>query len=142
MKTLAFLTTALIPIGIHLTAQADPNSDAVRKPAAQPNPEIVLKLEKIVAIRQRQFKAYEDAAKLGRAPIDATSEINLIEARICLAREKSDKETVRNELHKLVAVQKHRLERLERLAVDRVPPDELDKARIELLNAEIQLLRQ
>lgn len=58
------------------------------------------------------------------------------------AREKYQPDVVLAELKHVVAAQRRRLERLEGLAMDRMPPDAADRARIAVLEAEIRLLME
>jgi hypothetical protein len=109
-------------------------------PTAAPDPRIVVLLQEIVAIRERQVQNHQLLRDAGRASVDSAPEVELIEARIRLALELRQTQTVRAELSQLVAAQEQRLKRVESVARDWRSAD-VDAARVDLLDARIRQMR-
>ena len=139
--TFVVLVTVALAFAAGLVAQQG-GGQGNQAPAGKPNPGIIAKLQEIVAIRERLFSSEENQIKAGRAPADGTAEIDLVEARLRLAREEQKPDAVMAELRNLVAAQERRFERVEALTRDRLPLGELEKIRVALLEAEIRLLRE
>ena len=140
--TLTLIAMATLVFSIVLVAQQQAASQA--KPAAAPeaNPTILAKLQEIVAIRERQFKTYELMLKTGRASPADSAEIDLVEARIRLARERHQSDAVVAELKNLVAAHERRFTKIQAYARDRGTSADIDRMKVDLLDAEIRLLRE
>ena len=74
--------------------------------------------------------------------MDDMAEIDLVEARLRLAREQRQQAAVAAELRNLVAAHQRRLKLVEAATRDRLPPGAVDPVRADLLEAEIRLLRE
>lgn len=135
MKLHALFLLSLIGVGC--SPQATPN-------AAAPDPEIVSKLEEIIALEERAVKEQQLLAELGtNDAIDQLhAEIALSEARIRLAEEQNDRATITRELEAIVSQTKSILDRAQALTEEgrRSDSDRKD-VRIALLEAEIRLRR-
>jgi hypothetical protein len=78
----------------------------------------------------------------GRVPADSTAEVDYVEARINLARERNQTSEVLAELKKLVAAQERRLKRIEGVRCEFITLADVERARVGLLEAEIRLLKE
>lgn len=128
----------LLPLlGVACSPQETPN-------AAVPDPEIVSKLEEIVALEESAVKEQQLLAELGTndAIDQLNAEIALSEARIRLAEEQNDRATITRELEAIVSQTKSILDRAQALTEEgRRSDSDLKDIRIALLEAEIRLRR-
>jgi hypothetical protein len=107
-----------------------------------PDPSIISKLSEIVNIREGLAKSYELMLGAGRAPAYDSTEIELAEARIELAREQGQSDGIINELKGLVATHERLMKRVEAVAAQGSgSAGDVDRARAALLEAEVRLLR-
>lgn len=103
--------------------------------------EIVAKLGEIVKLRERLVENYGRMLKAGRSPLDNTPEIELAEARLALANEEGNRAESLGQLKAIVAANKARVEHLKGPARDRVGANEMERAEVALLEAQVRLLR-
>jgi hypothetical protein len=122
-------------------AQQQRNVEPGQSAAGNPDPQIISRLTEIVNIRERAAKNHEQMRAAGRAPENSVAEIELAEARINLAKEKGQRQEIATELRNLVAIHEKRWKRIGALPTDRVAQDEIDRARVDLLAAQVRLLR-
>ncbi|MBM3832010.1 MAG: hypothetical protein FJ403_01800 [Verrucomicrobia bacterium] len=141
-KPLLFIALLTLAATFGLMTQRESTGQASRSAVPEANSAIIGKLEEIVGIRRRMFESEELNIKAGRAPLDSTAEIDLVEARLQLAREKNQRDAVIAELRELVSVHERRLNRNQAFGVDRAPAAALEKLRIGLLEAQVRLLRE
>lgn len=112
--------------------------------AAAPDPEIVSKLEEIVALEESAVKEQQLLAELGTndAIDQLNAEIALSQARIRLAQEQGDRASITRELETIVSQTKSILDRAQALTEEgRRSDSDLKDIRIALLEAEIRLRR-
>jgi hypothetical protein len=108
----------------------------------QADPAIVAKLQDVVALREKMAEMSETLATAGRVPADGSAEVSLAEARIELARERRQSDVVHSELLKIVEVRRNWVKHLEGRITTTTREIDLAEARVALLRAEIQLLRE
>ena len=122
-------------------AQQQRSVEPGQSAARNPDPQIISKLSEIVSIRERISRNYEQMRTAGRAPENSVAEIELAEARIDLAKEKGQRQEIAAELRNLVAIHEKRWKRISALPTDRVAPEEVERAKADLLAAQVRLLR-
>lgn len=138
MKTKLIIIALASAFTFVLVAQQQ-RSSPVRPP--EPDARIVSKLSEIVAIRERAARNYEQMLGAGRASGDGLAQVELAEARVDLAREHGRPEAIITELRGLVAAHARRTQWIAGLAKDRIPPGDIDRAQVALLEAQVRLLR-
>jgi hypothetical protein len=144
MKTKAYAiigALALVVVVSLVAAQQQTRNEGQQPDYGTGDTAIAAKLEQLVNIRQKIFKHYESLIEAGRAPEDASAAIELAEARIQLALERGRREEILKEIAGLVAVHEKRLSSVQSRAADRVAPDEVDRAKASLIEAEVRLLK-
>ena len=110
--------------------------------SATPDPVILEKLEQIVSVREAAWQNQQLREQAGLAEPDLALVTALVEARVALAEERGEPETIVAELQFLVATLKAHVERAEALVQEsRRTQEEVQAAQAELLEAEIRLLR-
>lgn len=109
--------------------------------ARPPDPDIVDKLRRIIQLQEQVVDMHGTLVQAGRARPDNAAEIALAEARIELAREQNNPEAIRAELARIVEARRGWVEYLEKLITDRYSQMDLHQARIDLIKAEVELLR-
>jgi hypothetical protein len=97
--------------------------------AADNRKEIVVKLGEIVKLRERLAENYGQMLKAGRAEPDFAPEIELAEARLALANEQGNRDDALKQLKAIVAANEARVERLKKVAWDRISPNEMERRR-------------
>ncbi len=103
---------------------------------------LVGKLREIVTLRQKLAEANERAVRSGRGETDGHYELALAEARLQLARELGQRKEQVAALEDALKVQRRRLEDAKRRAeVGAASPEDVDTIRVEVLEAEVKLLR-
>ena len=143
MKKTGLTVISLIALACALTLVAQQaGSPTKRIEATRSGSEIIAKLQEIVAIRERQFKNFEELLRAGRAGFDDSAEIDLAEARVRLAQERHQPDAVVAELRDLIAVHQRRLKRVQAVANDRERAGGIDTIKVGLLEAEIRLLKE
>jgi len=138
MKTKLTLIALASAFTFVLVAQQQRNP-LVRSP--EPDPQILSKLSEIVSIRERAAKNHHEMLQAGRASHNGLAEVELAEARIDLARERGRPEAIVAELKGLVAAHERRTKWMAGLATDRIAVADIDRAQVELLEAQVRLLR-
>lgn len=142
MKTKALATFGVIAVlTLMVVAQQQRSPQTRRSGPGGSDPAIIAKLSEIVAIRERVAKNYEMLLAAGRASADGLTEIELAEARISLAEEQGQPDSLIEQFKGLVAAHERRVKRLTGLLKDRGLPGDVDRARAALLEAEVRLLR-
>ena len=123
---------------------ADQKSTPGDKPSHRaPDPAIIAKLQEIVEVRQQLLKVHQLKLEVGKAEDDGAAEMALAEARIQLARERGQADLVIAELRKMVTTHERRLEVAKaRAGLGTVPPEEVDRVRVALLEAQVRLQRE
>jgi hypothetical protein len=122
-------------------AQQQRSVEPGQSPAGNPDPQIVSRLTEIVSIRERIVKIHEQMREVGRMTESSVAEIELAEARIDLAKEKGKRQEVAAGLRNLVAIHEKRWKKVSALVGDRVALDEVERAKADLLAAQVRLLR-
>ena len=108
-----------------------------------PDPVIIAKLQEIVEVRQQLLKVHQLRLELGKAEDDGAAEIALAAARIQLAREQGRADLVIAELRNMVTTHERCLEMAKvRAGEGLVPPEEADRVRVALLEAQVRLQRE
>ena len=110
-------------------------------PPGENQKEIVAKLGEIVKARERMLETYQRMLKVGRAEFGNAAEIELAEARLALANEIGNKDEAINHLKEIVAAHEATIARFKGVARDHVGPNDLERAEISLLEAQVRLLR-
>ena len=103
--------------------------------------EIVAKLGEIVKLRERLAENHERMLKVGRAEVDHSPQVDLAEARLALANEEGNRPEAISQLKAIVAANEARVARLKGPARDRVGANEMERAEVALLEAQVRLLR-
>ena len=98
-------------------------------------------LKEMVEIRQRILEGERLQLKAGMVTDIRKSEIALAKAKLRLARALKDSEGVVSMLRRIVEIQRHHLKRLENRTGDRVSQMEIDRVRIDLLQAMLRLAK-
>jgi len=107
-----------------------------------PDPTMIAELQEIVELRQELLKTHRVMVENGRAENDGADEIALAEARMQLARERGQPDSVMAELRNIVTTQERRLEVAKTKAeVGADSPEKVARARIALLEAQVRLRR-
>lgn len=140
-KTAMVIISVAAATVVGLIAQ-QAKGQASRSPAVEAHSTVISKLQEIVAIRERLFESEQVQLQQGRSPLESSAEIDLVEARIQLARERNQRDAVLAELRSLVAAHERRFKRVEPLARDRMPQAALDQIKVGVLEAEVRLLRE
>ena len=138
MKTKLMIAALAASFTFILTAQQQRTGPG----SIEPDARIVSMLSEIVSIRERLAKSHEEMLRAGRVAADGQAEVELAEARIDLARERGQRGALIAELQGLVAAHERRMKRMSGLSKDRLPGDELERARAALLQAQVRLLRE
>ena len=141
MKTKLIIIALASAFTFVLAAQQQRSLQVHQPGSVGPDPTIISKLSEIVGIRERLAKSYELMLGAGRASADGLAEIELAEARIDLARERGQAESVITELKGLVAAHERRAKRIADFARDRGTGADADRAQAALLEAQVRLLR-
>lgn len=142
MKTKALAAFGVIAVLTLVVVAQQQRSPQTRRPgSAGSDPAIIAKLSEVVAIRERLAKSFEIQLAAGRASADGLAEIELAEARISLAEEQGQPDSLIEQFKGLVAAHERRVKNLAILAKDRTPLAEVDRARAALLEAQVRLLR-
>lgn len=116
--------------------------------ASGPDQKIIGKLAEIVKVRKRIVEHYQALYGAGQASLDVvgewrSAEVELIEARIDLAREQGGHDAVVNELKALVTACEQLVERAQKLHdAARGNSVEVERAQVALLKAQVRLLRE
>ncbi len=123
---------------------ADQKSNPADKTSHRaPDPAIIAKLQEIVEVRQQLLKVHQIKFEHGRAEDDGAAEIALAEARIQLARERKEPDQVIAQMRDIVTTHEKLLKIAQAKArVGAAPPEEVDRLRIALLEAQLRLQRE
>ncbi|MEM1442550.1 MAG: hypothetical protein AAGF67_09420 [Verrucomicrobiota bacterium] len=111
---------------------------------AEPNPEIVSRLEQILEIRKQELQEELLKDRLGRSDHEdmASFQIAVAEAKMMLNLELEEFDEAVNRLKEIVEIHRTLIDRLEALSEsDMVTQASIASHRIALLEAEIKLLR-
>lgn len=143
MKRTLVVLPGLAVAAFTLAMIAQPHASPKPEPApvTAPDPGVVAKLQEIVAIRERQVKYHQLLLDSGRASVESAPDVDLAEARLRLARELRQGEGVIAELKNLVEAHERRVKRIESLSREWRSAN-VDSARVDLLDAEIRLLKE
>ncbi len=108
-----------------------------------PDPALIAKLQEIVEVRQQLLKVHQIKFENGRTEDDGAAEIALAEARIQLGRERGEADLVIAELRNIVTTHERLLKIAQAKArVGAAPPEEVDRVRVALLEAQVRLQRE
>lgn len=112
--------------------------------AAEPNPEIISRLEEILKIRDSQLQEEKLIEELGRSDIEKMGRLKVatLDVKIELATERGDPDKVAAYLEEKIEVYQDLIKRMEAMSNEgRRALADLAPIRIALLETEIQLLR-
>jgi hypothetical protein len=141
LRILAILTCSVA--SLMFAALQNASSQPKQGTAPKSNPEILSKLEQVVALRQKLVEQHDVLAAAGRAQAtDPSPQVALCQARIELARERQQPDVVLAQLREVASVYERLLKWAEERVTDRLESTIVDNLRVGLLEAEIRLLRE
>jgi hypothetical protein len=137
MKSALMIVIVLVTVSGFVVGQPKESAPG----GADTRKEIVAKLGEIVKWRERLVENYGRMLKAGRAEVDSSPEIELAEARLALANEEGNRSEGLKQLKAIVAANEAKVARMKGVARDRVGANEMERAEVALLEAQVRLLR-